>query len=264
MRPSAIEGWRALSRQLAAVPHEPAVGALARLRASYSTSGLDYSAAEAMLASLGPATDVAGSYQLLIEAEAGYAPYWLAALPRGRRALRDALSADARECFRRARAFDEQPSVEVVAFLDRLANLARAHANLPLVESGRQAERMSFEMEIARCAEMPGAPAVQWIALDDNAAGYDILSSRIVEGRPCPAFIEVKSCRGRPLRMILSRNEWKTACRQPDAYVVHFWDMQAGELHELAWTDVEPHMPLDRGEGTWDSATVIPGWLHRN
>lgn len=263
LRPSSVEGWRAVSRQLAAVPHESVVLAVARLKVSYATAGVDYAAAQAILESLGPARESAASaYQRLIEFEAQSGSTWLAALPRGRRALRDALTADAAECFRRAGAFDDHPSAEAVAFLDRLANIARAHADLPLVESGRQAERMSFELEVARCSEMPGAPAVEWVALDDNAAGYDILSSRLVDGRPSPKLVEVKSCRGRPLRLIMTRNEWDTACRHQEAYTLHFWDVQAGRLHELSWSDLRAHMPIDQGDGRWDSATLNFKRLH--
>lgn len=237
--------------------------AVARLKASYAGAGLDYAEAEDILEAVGPAKESGStSYQMLIENEAKLRPAWLSAMPRGRRALRNALTADAGECFRRAGAFDDQPAVDVVAFLDRLANLARAQANLPLVESGRHAERLSFEHELARCADMPGAPAVEWVALDDNLAGYDILSSRLVDGRPSPRMVEVKSCRGQTLRIIITRNEWDTACRHPEAYVVHFWDLNAERLHELTWGDLQPHMPIDQGDARWDSATLSLKWLH--
>lgn len=263
LRPSTVEGWRAVTRQLAALPHESVAMAVARLKVSYATAGLDYAEAQALLESVGPAKESAvASYQALIEHEAVLRPAWLSTLPRGRRALRDVLSADAGECFRRAGAFDDQPAVEAVAFLDRLANLARTSANLPLVESGRHAERLSFELERARCAEIPGAPAVEWVALDDNSAGYDILSSRVVDGRAVPKLVEVKSCRGRPLRLIITRNEWDTACRHQEAYVVHFWDVNAERLHELSWGDLKPHMPIDQGDARWDSATLSLKRLH--
>lgn len=263
LRPSAVEGWRAVTRQLAAVPHESVARAVARLKASYATAGLDYAEAHAILEAVGPAKESAiASYQALIEHEAMLRPAWLSVLPSGRRSLRDALSADAGECFRRAGAFDDQPAVDVVAFLDRLANLARASANLPLVESGRHAERLSFELERARCAEIPGAPAVEWVALDDNSAGYDILSFRQIDGRPVPKLVEVKSCRGHPLRLLITRNEWDTACRHQEAYVVHFWDVNAERLHELSWGDLQPHMPIDQGDARWDSATLSLKRLH--
>jgi hypothetical protein len=258
-----VEGWRAVSRQLAAVPQESVVVAVARLKASYASAGLDYTEAQVILEAMGPAKEsVSAAYQALIENEAKLRPPWLSALPRGRRALRTALTADAGECFRRAGAFDDQPAVEVVTFLDRLANLARAHANLPLVESGRHAERLSFEHEVVRCAEMPCAPAVEWIALEDNSAGYDILSSRMVDGRPTPRLVEVKSCRGRPMRLIMTRSEWDTACRHQEAYVVHFWDLSAKRLHELSWGDLQPHIPIDQGDARWDSATLSLERLH--
>lgn len=252
-----------LTKQLAVAPHESVASAVIRLKANYATGGLDYACAEAMLEVVGPADDLpAVSYQRLIELEVASMPAWLAAVPRGRHALRDALAADARECFRRAGVFDDNPSPDIVAFLDRVANSARALANVPLVDSGRQAERLSFELEVSRCASLPGAPAVEWVALDDNSAGYDILSSQSIDGRVARKLVEVKSCRGKPMRLIMTRNEWNTACRQPQAYVVHLWDVINGQLHELSWDDLRGHMPADQGDGRWDSATVTATWLH--
>lgn len=257
LRPSAVEAWRLVSRQLAAVPQEPVAVAVARLKSSYAGAGLNYAETQFILDAVGPAKESAvASYQMLIENEAQFHPIWLSTLPRGRRALRDVLTADASECFRRAGAFDVQPTVEVVAFLDRLTSLARAQANMPLVESGRRAERLSFEREVTRCADIPGAPAVVWVALEDNWAGYDILSSCLVDERPSPKLIEVKSCSGWPLRLIITRNEWDTACRHPEAYVVHFWDLNVTRLYELSWSDLQPHMPVDQGDARWDSATL--------
>ncbi|MGD7075615.1 DUF3883 domain-containing protein [Ralstonia pseudosolanacearum] len=191
-------------------------------------------------------------------------PTWLAVLPHGRLAFRDVLTADVHECFRRAGAFAEQPTQDAVDFLDRLANVARAQANFDLVESGRSAERKSFDLEVARCAAIPGAPPVEWVALDDNSAGFDIRSSRCLDGRARPKLIEVKSCRSSLLQMIITRNEWQTACRNRDSFVVHLWDLVANQLHELSWEYLQPHMPVDQGNGRWDSTTLVFRGLHGN
>lgn len=266
LRPSAIEGWRAVSRQLANAPHEPVATAVGRLKASYATGGLDFTGGIAILEVLGPAVESAPrSYQFLIEMEAKRSiPTWMAVLPRGRLALRDVLTADVRECFKRAGAFDEQPTQDAVDFLDRLANAARAQANLDLVESGRAAERKSFDLEVVRCAAISGAPPVEWVALDDNSAGFDIRSSRCVDGLPSPKLIEVKSCRNSPLQMIVTRNEWQTASRNRDSFVLHLWDLVADELHEMSWADLQPHMPEDQGNGRWESATLVFRGLRAN
>ncbi|MFC5429455.1 DUF3883 domain-containing protein [Paraburkholderia denitrificans] len=266
LRPSAVEGWRAVSRQLASAPHEPVTKAVGRLKASYSTAGLDFAGGTAILEALGPAVESAHkSYQLLIEMEARRSvPTWLTVLPRGRLAFRDVLTADVHECFRRAGAFSAHPTRDAVEFLDRLANMARAQANLALVESGRTAERKSFDLEVARCATISGAPPVEWVALDDNSAGFDIRSSRCVDGQARPKLIEVKSCRSSPLQMIVTRHEWQTACRNRDSFVVHLWDIATDQLHELSWEYLQHHMPVDQGNGHWDNATLILRGLHAN
>lgn len=266
LRPSSVEGWRAISRQLANAPHEPLATAVARLKASYATGGLDYDGGIAILEALGPADpSLNKSYQALIEMEVERSvPTWLAVLSRGRLAFRDVLASDVRECFRRAGAFAEQPTQDAVDFLDRLANAARAQANLDLVESGRSAERKSFDLEVVRCAAISGAPPVEWVALNDSSAGFDIRSSRCVDGRPSPKLIEVKSCRSTSLQMIITRNEWQTACRNRDSYIFHLWDLTADQLHEMSWEDLQPHMPEDHGNGRWDSATLVFRGLRAN
>jgi hypothetical protein len=266
LRPSAIEGWRAVSRQLATAPHEPVKTAVVRLKASYATAGLDFEGGREILDALGPSVESTHkSYQLLIEMEVKRTvPAWLAILPRGRLAFRDVLAVDVHECFRRAGAFAERPTQDAIEFLDRLANAARAQANLSLVESGRMAERKSFDLEVTRCAAIAGAPPVEWVALDDNSAGFDIRSSRFVDGRVRPKLIEVKSCRSDPLQMIVTRNEWQTACRNRDSFVVHLWDLATNQLHELSWEYLQLHLPVDQGNGRWDTATLILRGLHGN
>jgi len=75
LRPSAVEGWRAVTRQLAAIPHESVATAVARLKVSYATAGLDYAEAQAILETMGPAKESAiASYQALIEHEAMLRP----------------------------------------------------------------------------------------------------------------------------------------------------------------------------------------------
>jgi hypothetical protein len=242
-----------LSRQVTTSPHEPIATAVARLKASYATAGFDYLSAKVILDSLGLAAEsVQESYQTLIEMEVQRNfPAWLSVLPRGRLALLDVLTADIRECFRRAGALAAQPTQDAVDFLDRLANVARARANLGLVEAGRCAERKSFDLEVARCAVIQNAPQVEWVSLNDNSVGFDIRSSRSVNGQLRPKLIEVKSCRSSALQMILTRNEWWTACRHRDDFVVHLWHLATDHLYELFWVDLQPHIPNDQGNGRW-------------
>ena len=60
--------------------------------------------------------------------------------------------------------------------------------------------------------------AVSWVALDDDALGYDIEDRTQGLTR-----IEVKASQQDEVRFILTENEHKVAHTDPGTYVVHFW-----------------------------------------
>ena len=261
LRPSAIDGWRHLSAQLVAHPEHIRDQALTRLRTNYAGTGFDFIGAAAILNAAGPApSGLASSYRVLIEAVARRdAPAWLTAVPRGRTLLMAVLDADGLMCFERAELLASHPEPEAVELLDRLAQLARGAAALDLMNSARQAERLSLDLERERCAAIAGAPVPEWVALDNNAAGYDILSSRLDHSRITPKLVEVKSSRAHEPILILTRNEWEIGSRNPSAWVVHFWNMRNQTLIELTWHQLCAHMPLDQGAGRWETAVIALG-----
>ena len=63
-----------------------------------------------------------------------------------------------------------------------------------------------------------GPSAVSWVALDDDALGYDIENRTGGLTR-----IEVKASQQDEIRFILTENEHKVAHTDPSTYVVHFW-----------------------------------------
>lgn len=258
LRPSAVEGWRRLSSHLCAHPNDTLEKALIRLNAGYASAGFDYTTALEIFEVLGPSVIApAQSYRHLVEEVAQrFSPPWLLTLPRGRALLNGIVSADTLDCFSRAGLMTDSPDQEAVELLDRLANLARKVADLDRVDSGRRAERLSFDLERERCEGIVGAPKPEWTALDDNHAGYDILSSYLEHDRIAPKLVEVKSSRTSAPRLILTRYEWTVATRNPRAWTMHFWDLRYHTLTELIWQDLAPHIPVDQGAGSWDSVTV--------
>jgi len=109
------------------------------------------------------------------------------------------------------------------------------------------------------------AERVQWVSRIDESLGFDVLS---FAGESLPPLdpsqrllVEVKAC-GRAygrLRFFLSRNEWETALRNADSWLVHFWrvsDLRGTTEDEpyliLRKSEIEPSVPIDvSASGAW-------------
>jgi len=163
---------------------------------------------------------------------------------------------EVRRCFREAGLFDENPSDEVVHWWDCLSLDLRGIQNFDNLMQGRTAEQRSLNHERARLKELGIALEPVWKAIDDNTAGYDILSYRPGVEYPTNLLIEVKSSSRNPPAVIISREEWKKATEAKSNYVFHVWDMRMGQLHEWSFEKIEGHIPRSRGNGSWTNVEV--------
>lgn len=262
LRPSAIEGaWR-LSLSLRGSKPLSIEQALRLAETAYASSGVDGDTAQEILAAID--SDFSGRQKFFRQVFAlvlsRARPPWAALLLRGRVPFAEALDADAVECFRRCGGLDDPPAQEVVRWLDDLAASTRASEDLSRMEIGRRAERWSLELEMARLAQYSDAPAVEWVALNDNAAGYDIRSFDRMGDGFANKLIEVKGCSDASLSFILTRHEWATALANKDNYRFHIWHMRTRSLTELSWSDVAKWIPIDSLHGRWTEARLsIPG-----
>lgn len=140
----------------------------------------------------------------------------------------------------------------VVEFWDDLAARARGQKGVRLNAIGREGERLSIEHEKERTGRDP-----KWVSIDSNADGYDVLSVvGSTDGRLLS--IEVKATTiGLAGSFHLSVNEWERALVS-NLHSFHLWDMSSGSpaLAILSKDDVDPHVPVDRGEGRWESVEI--------
>lgn len=257
LRPSAIEGMLRVRREMSVTGDSLQI-VERRLTTVYATSGMDWGVMRAMLAIFpsGP-SHLSGTYREVIDAVARQlSPTWLGSLPRGRSFLMDSLGADVLECFRRSGALDASPEKEVVQWLDSLAMLARNERDSQLLETGREGERLSLDLEIRRCQAFADAPKVEWVALNDNTAGYDIRSSVITGEGIKSKFIEVKATTTGRKEFFLTRHEWEVARRVGNAYCVHLWNLNTSQLDELNFAELSLHIPIDQGNGFWASTRI--------
>ena len=120
---------------------------------------------------------------------------------------------------------------------------------------------MSIDHEIKRLAALGIDKTPEWKGLDDNFAGYDVLSYDTGEFGPVNRMIEVKSTVFSPLRFILTRNEWEQAVKAGPAYVFHVWDMSKtpAAFYERTSAQVAIHIPSYNEKGKWKTAEIPLG-----
>lgn len=141
----------------------------------------------------------------------------------------------------------------VVAFWDELAARARGQKTGRLTAIGRHGERLSLTYEENRTGQKP-----EWVAIENNADGYDLLS--VVESDNLRQLsIEVKtSTLGLSGVFHLTRNEWERALESMK-HVFHLWDARANVVPRLAVVEpqeMQAHIPTDLGSGSWESVAI--------
>lgn len=118
---------------------------------------------------------------------------------------------------------------------------------------------MSFEYEFIRTGRRP-----EWRGLETTFDGYDILS-RVSKDDRTALRIEVKGTSVRPssAEFSVTRNEWRTAVS--GNYVIHLWALDTKNvLSVVDFSRIEPHSPLDRSKGRWESFRVRFGLFFSN
>lgn len=185
-------------------------------------------------------------------------PSWLPLATKGRRSVRSVLENDPNmlQLFSAGELFDEVPSVDVIEWWDSVANDQRNSLDVRKVKSGRDAERKSMALEVSRL-EVMGCPfKPEWIALNDNSAGYDILSYELEDSDWVSKAIEVKSSLSSSVRFYLSRNEYETAMRMSSRYELHFWGEGYTAPVCIPGATVVSHCPADQGDGVWQEVFI--------
>jgi hypothetical protein len=123
------------------------------------------------------------------------------------------------------------------------------------------AEQLSIDHEFARLNKLGIDKAPDWPGLDDNYAGFDVLSYDPPPSAPTSRMIEVKSTTATPLQFIVTLGEWETALKFGEAYHFHIWDMskQPPELHERTAAQIAPQIPTNNAKGRWKQAFIRVG-----
>ncbi|WP_341646742.1 protein NO VEIN domain-containing protein [Thauera sp. SDU_THAU2] len=183
----------------------------------------------------------------LVDMVSAVAPPWVQNARFGRRRVLQYAPPEIVQICREAGLTDVS-TPDVVAFWDTLAAQARGLRSMRLNETGRTGERLTLHYEEMRTGRTP-----QWVALDSNEDGYDVLSSLNAEDHT-PVCIEVKTSQlGLSGSFYLTRHEWEAA-KSFLHYHIHLWDLSntVSCLAILNLEDVAQHLPTDHGNGRWD------------
>lgn len=198
-------------------------------------------------------------YQSCIRAViVNYKPTWLGSMRQGRKRFVQSLDQNDRDIFIAAGLVIDPPPWEVVMWWDMVVGHARLAIDLEKMEQARQAEQLTIEHEKKRLEALGIDKNPSWMGLDDNFAGYDVLSYDLEDGSVISKMIEVKSTTASPLRFILTRSEWEEAKKVGKYYLFHAWDMMQTPpiLFTLDVKSVEPHIPSDNKKGKWKNVEI--------
>ena len=182
-------------------------------------------------------------------------PAWAKRVPYGRKAAYLFMSEEEQRCFSEAGLIDSIDD-SVLNWWDSLADKERSKKNVQNTKVGRQGEKLTLHFEKERTGVMP-----EWISIESNVDGYDILSQREASNDE-RILIEVKASTQtiENAYAIISRHEWKTAtlANNINRYFFYFWCISPSNntLARISVHEMLPHMPVDGLTGKWDDAQI--------
>ena len=168
---------------------------------------------------------------------------------------------DIRSVFREAHLLVEPPTADDITWWDNVQGRVRLNFDQERLARARQAEGLTMQHETNELKNHGISRIPVWMAIEDNTAGYDVLSYRPTAMGERNLLIEVKSTIASPLRFIITRNEWNNADQVGEYYIFHVWDMDKSPpvLHIRTVDQIRPHIPADNEKGKWKTAEIPIG-----
>ncbi len=188
-------------------------------------------------------------------------PVWVKTIKLGRQVFSAKLGVDDYAIFENAGLLANPPTPDVVEWWDTIGHEVRLEADLIKMAQARRAEKLSWDVEKERLLSLGIETDPEWTGLNDNTAGYDILSYEPGVPENTNILIEVKSTTASPLRFYVTRNEWNQAIKSRKAYFFHVWDLQRNppKLYIRTVDQLEQHIPSDNKDGKWSNAEILLG-----
>lgn len=187
-------------------------------------------------------------------------PSWSKLFPKGRNETANFVSSDVRQCLEEAGLMGKPATDDIVAWWDEMSGLVRGIKTSVLSQTGRVGERLSLKYEESRTGRAP-----IWQSIESNLSGFDVLSW-LSDTDETPLQIEVKAseCSLNYAQFHLSCNEWEAATIARN-YLFHLWLLGASPMFASVTVEqMEEHIPINSGEGTWESVLVPFGVFKEN
>ena len=181
-------------------------------------------------------------------------PIWIRLLPGGRAKVVSLLDIDLKQCIRIAGLLNSDDAS--VAWWDAVTVLGREWTHAERIQIGRAAERRAMARERRLLKDREMHPI--WVAIDDNAAGYDIQSWRLEfrpSGEPIERYIEVKATSSLGI-VHITRRQWMFAQTYPDQWELQIWLDKCKSPTILRLDDIRPHIALNQGSGSWSEIEI--------
>ncbi|MFA4133865.1 MULTISPECIES: protein NO VEIN domain-containing protein [unclassified Brevibacillus] len=179
-----------------------------------------------------------------------YKPSWAPLITFGRVEAVKFFSQEVKQCFNEAYLLDGYEK-DVIEWWDKLALAARGFYDDVKLELGRKGEALSIQYE----KERTGSAAL-WQSIESNFSGFDLLS-QVNRYDMTPLRIEVKTTNSKhEIAFIITKGEWDVALKVSD-YIFHIWSLNPQrELFIFKKKDMIKHMPVNHGNGQWESVKV--------
>lgn len=200
------------------------------------------------------ATDIERQYrEILSDYIIKASPTWSKRIPYGRKEAFIFMNKDEQACFYEAGLMNDDPEAEEIEWWDRMANHIRSQENLRKNETGRKGELYTILYERNRVGIKP-----QWVSLDSNLSGYDIIS-KVSSDDNSKLLIEVKSSEMNMdiAEFYISVNEWHTACNSKN-YCFYLWCLHSNQkwLAIIKANDLLPFIPTNNETGEWQTVRI--------
>lgn len=180
-------------------------------------------------------------------------PAWARRIPYGRQEAFIFMTKDEQACFYEAGLMDENPGEAVVGWWDQISSFLRRAEENRKTEVGRKGEQLTILYEQLRTGRQP-----QWISLDSNLSGYDVISQQTKENSST-LLIEVKSSEKSiaTADFFVSINEWHTASNTEN-YRFYLWCFYGGkkQLAVITPQQLLHYIPTNNKSGEWQTVRI--------
>lgn len=180
-------------------------------------------------------------------------PAWARRIPYGRQEAFIFMTKDEQACFYEAGLMDENPGDAVIGWWDQISSFLRKTEADRKTEIGRKGEYLTILYEQKRTGRQP-----QWISLDSNLSGYDVISQQTREDLSV-LLIEVKSTEKsiETADFFVSVNEWHTASNTEN-YKFYLWCFYGGkkQLAIIQSRQSFHYIPTNNKSGEWQMVRI--------